>query len=146
MEHCLAAMCMSRIAIKAAFDFLLIFPYSLIPTLTPPPTMQTWKSSQSLADNRYAVDREIFAVKIIGVLNFRVKNISLPDGFHNVAHIRVFYFRAFNFRHLSNWQKIFNGENFPIYGVHATNCMRGTCIHNQKLFLIIFHLIRASIQ
>ena len=41
MERCLAAMCMSRIAIKAAFDFLLIFPYSLILILTPPPTMQT---------------------------------------------------------------------------------------------------------
>ena len=73
MERCLAAMCMSRIAIKAAFDLFLIFLYSLIPILTPPPTMQTltlpptmqtWKSSQSLADNRYAVDREIFALKI----------------------------------------------------------------------------------
>ena len=25
-------------------------------------------------------------------------------------------FRAFNFRHLGNWRKFFNGENFPIYG------------------------------
>ena len=28
-------------------------------------------------------------------------------------------FRAFNFRHLGNWRKFFNGENFPIYGRHA---------------------------
>ena len=28
----------------------------------------------------YTVDREIFVVKIIRILNFRVKNISPPDG------------------------------------------------------------------
>ena len=31
--------------------------------------------------------------------------------------IRVFYFHAFNFRHLSNQGKFFNGENFPNYGI-----------------------------
>ena len=30
--------------------------------------------------NPYTVDREIFVVKIIHVLNFHVKNISLPNG------------------------------------------------------------------
>ena len=28
-------------------------------------------------------------------------------------------FRAFNFRHLGNWRKFFNGENFPIYGIYG---------------------------
>ena len=32
------------------------------------------------------------------------------------AHCRKF-FRTFNFCHLSNWRKIFKGENFPIYGI-----------------------------
>ena len=27
---------------------------------------------------------------------------------------------SFNFRHLSNWRKIFNGENFPIYSITLT--------------------------
>ena len=37
--------------------------------------------------------------------------------FRNVARIHAFYFHPFNFRRLSNWQKInFNGENFQIYG------------------------------
>ena len=43
------------------------------------------------------VDRVIFVVKIIRFLNFRVKNISPPDGSAiNVARIHIFYFRVFN--------------------------------------------------
>ena len=30
-------------------------------------------------------------------------------------NVRVRNFRAFNFRSLSKWRKIFNGENVPIY-------------------------------
>ena len=30
-------------------------------------------------DMYYSIDREIFAVKIVRILNFRVKNISSPD-------------------------------------------------------------------
>ena len=37
---------------------------------------------------------------------------ELGIGRHTLHKI----FRAFNFRHLSNRQKIFNGKNFPIYG------------------------------
>ena len=32
-----------------------------------------------------------------------------------IAHRWKFF--VFNFRHLSNWRKIFNGKNFPIYGM-----------------------------
>ena len=40
-------------------------------------------------------------------------------------------FRAFNFRHLGNWRKIFNGENFPIYGMNAISFLGLS--HNMKL-------------
>ena len=46
------------------------------------------------------VDRKIFTSRNFRVLNFR-----------------AFIFHAFNFRHLSNWRKFFNDENFPIYGI-----------------------------
>ena len=36
---------------------------------------------------------------------------------------------SFNFRHLSNWRKIFNGENFPIYSIALTS---HTHMHGQQ--------------
>ena len=41
-------------------------------------------------------------------------------GYRRLGNFRVTFFhirnfRAFNFPRLSNWRKIFNGENFPIY-------------------------------
>ena len=46
---------------------------------------------------------------------FRVRNVRAVN-FRRVAFFRVRNVRAFNFRRLSNWRKIFNSENFPIYG------------------------------
>ena len=52
---------------------------------------------------------------------------SCVRGYHIATHVHqelweavivclpVKNFRAFNFRHLGNWRKFFNGENFPIY-------------------------------
>ena len=59
--------------------------------------------------------------------NFRGKNnfkffahlIFAAWWFRNEARTRVFNFCAFNFHRPSNWRKFFNGENFPIYGIHA---------------------------
>ena len=41
--------------------------------------------------------------------------ISAAGRFCNVARIRNFH--AFNFCRLSNWRKIFKGENFLIYDI-----------------------------
>ena len=57
--------------------------------------------------------------------NFRVRNVR-AGNFCCVALFRVRNVRAFNFRRLSNWRKIFDGENFPIYGM----CLRFTFASN----------------
>ena len=54
---------------------------------------------------------------------FRVKNVHMFN-FRHVAkwqklNARVRNFGMFNFRRLSNWQRIFNGKNFPIYGISS---------------------------
>ena len=46
---------------------------------------------------------------------FHVRNVHAVN-FHRVAFFRVRNVHTFNFRRLSNWRKMFNGENFPIYG------------------------------
>ena len=54
----------------------------------------------------HTVDQEIFAVKIINVLNFRVKDILALNG-STMQHVYIFYFRAFNFRHFNTPTKLF---------------------------------------
>ena len=63
----------------------------------------------------YTIDRKIFALKIIRPLNFRVKYFVVR-WFHNVAHIHVLIFHAFDFRRSACGRKYSNGKNFSIYG------------------------------
>ena len=57
------------------------------------------------------VDWEIFVS-----LFFRVRNVRTSNFRHARART-LKMFRAFNFRCLSNRRKIFNSENFLIYGI-----------------------------
>ena len=44
---------------------------------------------------------------VVGHLPLRLSHLCTP----------LKNFRTFNFRHPGHWQKIFNSENFPIYGM-----------------------------
>ena len=76
------------------------------------------------ASIRNTVDREIFAFKYFRVINVRVSNFH-----HKVQEVKiihcVFYFRVLNFRRPQERRKFFNGEYFPIYGIHLISCCKG---------------------
>ena len=66
------------------------------------------------------VDQEIFTLKIIRPLNFRVKIFHRSTVLQRSAYnLRVLIFHVFNFRCSACGRKHFNDENVPIYGISS---------------------------
>ena len=89
---------------------------------------------------------------------FDVRNV-FAFNFRNatkwwILNVRVTIFLTFNFRRLSNWWRIFNSENFPIYGIKTTSIVKNVVNNtvfekgsytSQRLFCHVFWL-HQSIQ
>ena len=66
----------------------------------------------------YTVDREIFTKLYFRVLNFGAFNVHHLASIYIVGRARE-KFRAFIiFATQPTGEKFYNGENFPIYGIH----------------------------
>ena len=80
---------------------------------------------------------------------FHVRNV-FAFNFRNatkwwILNVCVTIFRTFNFRRLSNWWRIFNSENFLIYGIRTTSIVKNVVnnhsfwkrqLHKSKIILL----------